>query len=466
MKEEWYVMVIKKTWILGVISCVITVSGCQAVGVKDVSAAVTPMKVDLTDIGEHWAKDAILKAVQNGYVDGYDDYSFKPDQNLTRAEFIKMAVNALKLPLSQPSVGDNWYTAFVNAAATAGIHRWSDFVSGDWNTPISRFEMARVAIRAANPDSRKSDAVDAKLLYDATKIGLIQGVDDYGTLASEGATTRGQSVTVIERILTATRGEKIEIKDQKNQRRVVGNAEISWHGSNVFTMLPRYFPENQIANFDLSKFKWDSSDGNLHEEVVEYIAVDMDDPNDPHRKEIEGLPFAFYQRYADGTTSTYQQIQSPSNSFVTYSKVKDVVKGAYPKNLFVLDGGRLRMTYLIPQNMLGKDQNAMETELGLQENTSSIRYTKITEGGAYAEWNTKQFNIPYYSKDFPADGGSYYWIQAQLHPKGDMVPQGLDGKALAISYTPNLRYYNSYGPKLTNNEQVQRFFIEPNIQNP
>ncbi len=39
-----------------------------------------------TDISDHWAEDYILECVSYGWIQGYADYSFRPEGNITRAE--------------------------------------------------------------------------------------------------------------------------------------------------------------------------------------------------------------------------------------------------------------------------------------------------------------------------------------------------------------------------------------------
>lgn len=43
------------------------------------------------DYKGHWAAGSIKYGIDNGYLKGYEDGNFKPDQYITRAEFIKMA---------------------------------------------------------------------------------------------------------------------------------------------------------------------------------------------------------------------------------------------------------------------------------------------------------------------------------------------------------------------------------------
>jgi hypothetical protein len=54
-----------------------------------VSVTVTGIP-QLTDIRTHWAKDAIQWAVQQEMVSGYEDGTFKPNNQVSEAEFLSM----------------------------------------------------------------------------------------------------------------------------------------------------------------------------------------------------------------------------------------------------------------------------------------------------------------------------------------------------------------------------------------
>ncbi len=182
------------------VALVVVIVGFSAFQIISYSAT-DPVPVvsvrSLNDIGGHWANEAIRSALLKGYVDGYEDGSFRPDQSVTRAEFVKMTVTALKLSVSGKVEGADWYIPFANAAVSAGVHKWTDFNSGDWNTPMTRTEMSRVAARAIGEVNED----DKKWLFLATNKGLVQGMDDSGTLGEEQSTNRSQSVTMIERLI-------------------------------------------------------------------------------------------------------------------------------------------------------------------------------------------------------------------------------------------------------------------------
>lgn len=83
---------------------------------------------ELKDIKDHWAEEYIIASAERGILCGYDDGTFRPSSYITRAEFIKMTVNAFLLPkggdisqISNPSgafsdILGHWAEDYINAA--------------------------------------------------------------------------------------------------------------------------------------------------------------------------------------------------------------------------------------------------------------------------------------------------------------------------------------------------------------
>jgi hypothetical protein len=51
--------------------------------------------ITFSDVSGHWAEQYILSAASKGWVNGYADGTFKPDQAITRAEFVTLVNNVL-----------------------------------------------------------------------------------------------------------------------------------------------------------------------------------------------------------------------------------------------------------------------------------------------------------------------------------------------------------------------------------
>ncbi|MCS7461684.1 S-layer homology domain-containing protein [Paenibacillus doosanensis] len=176
---------------------------------RTVPAAVTGFVRALSDTAGHWAEAAIASALEKGYADGYPDGTFRPDGAMTRAEFAKMAAAAAAVKTAPAADGEPWYKPYAAALTGAGYYTEDEAAQAAWNEPITRGEIAAIAVRATNADLRKDHTVVTEdfAMQEAVHQGLLQGLDN-GRLAPEETTTRAQAVTIIERILAANAGVK------------------------------------------------------------------------------------------------------------------------------------------------------------------------------------------------------------------------------------------------------------------
>lgn len=361
------------------------VAGPFILGATLVSFSASAEPNPFTDSEAHWAKESIGKAVGKGYVDGYEDRTFRPDLSVTRAEFVKMVVTALKLPVNEKTSDGAWYLPYVNFAVGAGIHRWSDFSSGDWNTPITRQEMSRMIVRATDKELQKPDAAksDGELMYLAAKAGLIQGLSG-GRLGESEATTRAQSVTVIERILTVNGGGKLEV-----DKHAVNRAELAWHKTNIFTVMPDLYKRiSRGAQWDPDNLFVETPDG-YRGELDALIAIDLDDPDDPHRYLLGDMSTL---KWHNASLSKGQLVSELENVYVLYFQTREI----YNNNPDVY-----RSTNYVPYTLSGFIHNEEDFKNG--EMTSIARI-----------FQNKYLDIPAFviSKHAEVDGGFYVKIHA------------------------------------------------------
>lgn len=87
-------------------------------------APVSACETNFNDVSpDHWAYQQIYDLTEKGIISGYPDSTFKPENIVSRAEFAKMMVLALKLPVNKTNVptfkdipGNSWSFPYVETA--------------------------------------------------------------------------------------------------------------------------------------------------------------------------------------------------------------------------------------------------------------------------------------------------------------------------------------------------------------
>lgn len=185
------------------------------------------------DLGPTWARPAVEAGLQAGWINGYADGTFRPQAQVTRAEFVKMLSAATGLtPNSATSQfllngwnGDVPFTdiktswlydqGWFGPAFRFGYIEPSDYGSRfDPNRPITRQEIAVMVDRALGlvypARQEPASALPYKdpipdwgigYLHEASKAGVIQGYPD-GTFGWGRTATRAEAATFVSRALT------------------------------------------------------------------------------------------------------------------------------------------------------------------------------------------------------------------------------------------------------------------------
>lgn len=71
-----------------------TVAVCNAFGIE-IKSSASKSKSKMGDVSEHWSRSYVDALVKTKYINGYDDGTFKPDNNITRAEAVAILNRAM-----------------------------------------------------------------------------------------------------------------------------------------------------------------------------------------------------------------------------------------------------------------------------------------------------------------------------------------------------------------------------------
>ena len=179
------------------------------------------------DLNGHWAQTTIQQWMDKGMIGGYEDGTFRPDQSITRAEFIKLvnkAIGADKAGVVNFTdvSADDWFYGELQLAMGAGYV--GGFEDGTFrpNDTVTRAQAAAFIAKAknlANDTAAAARFVDNGSIADwakgavgaAAKAGYIGGYQD-GTFQADKALTRAEAVSMLDRVMQAADKAKDEQK--------------------------------------------------------------------------------------------------------------------------------------------------------------------------------------------------------------------------------------------------------------
>jgi hypothetical protein len=171
----------------------------------------------------HWAYDVITQMSTAGYVYGYPDGTFKPDNTITRAEFATIIDRVLKLQTYDPVTPDfydvspgDWFYASVENSFKAGIVQgYGDGIFGPGRS-ITREELAAILVRSFGKQDEVAASISESTAFTddagisawargyivvAVKYGLLKGYPD-GSFQPQGNATRAEACTMISNFLS------------------------------------------------------------------------------------------------------------------------------------------------------------------------------------------------------------------------------------------------------------------------
>ena len=184
------------------------------------SAPTQPTVPSFRDVpSSHWAYSYVTKLATNGTIGGYDDGTFKPNNNVTREEFVKMIISAtgLKKAGTTCNFGDvpesAWYYEFVASGYESGIIGGIDNATFGVGRNITRQDVAVIAARiltyleAEIPELTEVTLTDIDTVSDYAQesVNLLNGMgilngDDDGSFRPNDALTRAEAAAIISRL--------------------------------------------------------------------------------------------------------------------------------------------------------------------------------------------------------------------------------------------------------------------------
>lgn len=205
----------------------------HAITITAVLAASMAMSVTAfgapTDIQGHWAQNTINKWVDKGDISGYPDGTFRPNNMITRAEFVVLVNNAMGYTKSGYAYFSDvpshyWGKNAIQTGVAAG------YISGDGNgifrpnDPVTRQEAAAMISRILDLKQNESRAyryTDSYAISNWAK-GVVGAVSEAGIMAGypDGSfgpnrvLTRAEAVLALDKTVNYKPGDMEEDKEE------------------------------------------------------------------------------------------------------------------------------------------------------------------------------------------------------------------------------------------------------------
>jgi|GEM_PF-6933017 len=166
----------------------------------------------------HWAFDSIMMLKELGIVNGYGDNQFKPNQSITRSEFVAMAVKSIGLETKSSNLAFKdkqqipaWANEYWQTAVASGLIKGYEDNTLRPNQKISRAEMITILVRGMEmpldneyqltyADTKEIPAWAVPYVKTATANGMVKGNPDNRFEPKKNA-SRAEVATVLYNVM-------------------------------------------------------------------------------------------------------------------------------------------------------------------------------------------------------------------------------------------------------------------------
>lgn len=167
----------------------------------------------------HWASEYINDLSQSGVINGYEDGTFRPDGDVTRAEFAKLLSLSFELDSSSDGysdIADHWAKEYILQSSSV-VYAPSDDYSPDAKATRAELAYALANVLALESEQTNAEFADwdsvpeamAQKVSAAVENGIIEGYED-GTIRGGASVTRAEACALIVRAI------KFALKDNEN----------------------------------------------------------------------------------------------------------------------------------------------------------------------------------------------------------------------------------------------------------
>jgi hypothetical protein len=195
--------------------------GAIVIDAEPIAEVEEKIEVNFTDIEGHWGKDYIVPLAEKGIIKGKSATTFEPDSNITRAEFLTLALNVAGI---EAKAGESyadvdagaWFANTVATAKAKGLIDENMTLDGNFKPDqnITREEMTSVIVKLYESEKSEAQAGDVTVFSDnatfsdwtvdsigkAVALGVVTGNPD-GTFNALGNATRAEAAVIFSRLL-------------------------------------------------------------------------------------------------------------------------------------------------------------------------------------------------------------------------------------------------------------------------
>ena len=359
------------------------------------AASIPPTKVGFPDINGHWAENYINDFQKNGIIKGYPDGTFRPDIDISRAEFASLLYHLLKLEKTVSNDFDSeefcgsWAEDYLNVSVYEDIIDLSEYENGyDYNGAITRLEIAKMIIRSLDKDNIARNIksapgfIDDELLksndygyvYLAKYYELVAGYPD-GTFRPDNHSTRAETV----KMLVSRNKASDRIANENRPSPSAPKAVIDFK-------LPEYTHTDKAVDFDFTSrnarsLNWSLKKGNNDNELEDvdlskYATMAVEDKSATIQFQDKGT----YSLLASARNADNRLAMASSN--ITVYPVMDIQFG-------LLDSAYTDTELKVDVSTL--EVNEHEIKWSLEKNGETINMSEAIEGSLNNDGGTIRF---------------------------------------------------------------------------